>query len=67
VAAGLATNDSVDALRDVLRWKPVFPVKRRDEPDPTRWLPGRFHAIGAAHRSAAGQSTTAGEVAAPRP
>ena len=42
VAAGIATNDTVDALRDVLRWKPVFPVKRRDEPDPTRWLPADF-------------------------
>jgi ATP-dependent Lhr-like helicase len=42
VAAGLVTNDTVDALRDVLRWKPVFPVKRRDEPDPTRWLPAEF-------------------------
>jgi ATP-dependent Lhr-like helicase len=36
------TNDTVEALRDVLRWRPVFPVKRRDEPDPTRWLPAGF-------------------------
>ncbi|HEX6629576.1 MAG TPA: hypothetical protein VF048_00710, partial [Gemmatimonadaceae bacterium] len=42
VAAGLVTNDTLDALRDVLRWRPVFPVKRRDEPDPTRWLPAGF-------------------------
>jgi len=42
VAAGLVTNDTVDALRDVLRWRPVFPAKRRDEPDPTRWLPAGF-------------------------
>ena len=42
VALGLVTNDTIGALRDVLRWRPVFPVKRRDEPDPTRWLPEGF-------------------------
>ncbi|HEX5970437.1 MAG TPA: hypothetical protein VFY85_00825, partial [Gemmatimonadaceae bacterium] len=42
VAAGLVTNDTMGALRDVLRWKPVFPMKRRDEPDPTRWLPADY-------------------------
>jgi ATP-dependent Lhr-like helicase len=42
VAAGLVTNDTMGALRDVLRWTPVFPVKRRDEPDPTRWLPADY-------------------------
>jgi ATP-dependent Lhr-like helicase len=42
VATGLATNDTIEALRDVLRWRPVFPAKRRDEPDPTRWLPEGF-------------------------
>jgi len=42
VAAGLVTNDTAEALRDVLRWRPVFPVRRRDEPDPTRWLPQGF-------------------------
>jgi ATP-dependent Lhr-like helicase len=42
VAAGLVTNDTIDALRDVLRWRPVFPVKRREDPDPTRWLPADF-------------------------
>ncbi len=42
VAAGLVTNDTIGALRDVIRWKPVFPVKRGDEPDPTRWLPADF-------------------------
>jgi ATP-dependent Lhr-like helicase len=41
-AAGLVTNDTVEALRDVLRWRPVFPARRRDEPDPTRWLPEGF-------------------------
>ena len=42
VAAGLVTNDTVEALRDVLRWKPVFPARRPDEPDPARWLPADF-------------------------
>jgi len=42
VASGLVTNDTVDALRDVLRWRPRFPIKRPNEPDPTRWLPAGF-------------------------
>ena len=42
VAAGLVTNDTVEALRDVLRWKTVFPTRRPDDPDPTRWLPAGF-------------------------
>ena len=42
VAAGLVTNDTVDALRDVLRHTPTIPVKRAHEPDPTRWLPADF-------------------------
>ena len=42
VAVGVVTNDTVEALRDVLRWRPIFPVKRHNEPDPTRWLPADF-------------------------
>ncbi|MDB4886271.1 MAG: associated domain protein, partial [Gemmatimonadetes bacterium] len=42
VAAGLVTNDTIEALRDVLRHRAVFPVKRANEPDPTRWLPADF-------------------------
>ncbi len=42
VAAGLVTNDTMDALRDVLRWKSLLPPRRHDEPDPTRWLPADF-------------------------
>ncbi|MGQ0645951.1 MAG: DEAD/DEAH box helicase [Gemmatimonadaceae bacterium] len=42
VAAGLVTNDTMEALRDVLRWRPAFPTTRSDEPDPTRWLPADF-------------------------
>ena len=42
VAGGLVTNDTIEALRDVLRWRPRFPIKRPDEPDPSRWLPAGF-------------------------
>ena len=42
VAAGLVTNDTVDALRDVIRHRPALPARRADEPDPTRWLPDDF-------------------------
>jgi ATP-dependent Lhr-like helicase len=46
VAAGVVTNDTIDALRDVLRWRGVLPVKRGSEPDPTRWLPADFKPSG---------------------
>ena len=36
------TNDTVDALRDVLRWKSPLLAKRVNEPDPARWLPADF-------------------------
>ncbi len=38
-ALGLVTNDSVEALRQVVRWKPMTP---RNEVDATRWLPEGF-------------------------
>jgi ATP-dependent Lhr-like helicase len=41
-AAGLVTNDSAEALREVIRFRPLIPGRRRDEPDPTRWLPADF-------------------------
>jgi ATP-dependent Lhr-like helicase len=41
VAAGIATNDTVDALHDVVRWRPIG-VARGQTPDPTRWLPADF-------------------------
>jgi ATP-dependent Lhr-like helicase len=41
VALGLVTNDTVEALRDVARWRSVTP-SRGDDPDPTRWLPADF-------------------------
>ncbi|HJU64628.1 MAG TPA: hypothetical protein VJ596_03075, partial [Gemmatimonadaceae bacterium] len=42
VAAGLITNDSVDALREVIRMRPLPNRQRRNAPDPTRWLPADF-------------------------
>jgi ATP-dependent Lhr-like helicase len=42
VAAGLVTNDTVEALREVLRHTSIVPVRRATDPDPTRWLPADF-------------------------
>ncbi len=42
VASGLVTNDTIDALRDVLRWTSPLPLKLGDDPDPSRWLPADF-------------------------
>ena len=42
VAAGLVTNDTVDALHDALRWKSVPSVRGVEEADFTRWLPADF-------------------------
>ena len=39
VAWGLVTNDTVEALREVGRWKPMTP---RTGPDPTSWLPADY-------------------------
>ncbi len=41
-AAGLVTNDNGEALREVIRFRPLLPGNRRDDPDPTRWLPADF-------------------------
>jgi ATP-dependent Lhr-like helicase len=41
VAAGLVTNDTIEALRAVMHER-AMPVHRQDEPDPTRWLPSDF-------------------------
>src|SRR5262249_49160570 len=42
VGAGLATNDTVDAMRAVIRWRPLVSPRERSRPDPTRWLPSDF-------------------------
>ncbi|HEX9310166.1 MAG TPA: DEAD/DEAH box helicase [Gemmatimonadaceae bacterium] len=39
VAWGLVTNDTVEALREVARWKPMMP---RTGNDPTAWLPSDY-------------------------
>jgi ATP-dependent Lhr-like helicase len=39
VAWRLVTNDTVEALREVGRWKPMTP---RTGPDPTSWLPADY-------------------------
>jgi ATP-dependent Lhr-like helicase len=42
VGAGLVTNDTVDSLRSVIRWRPMVSPRDRNQPDPTRWLPADF-------------------------
>ncbi len=39
VAWGVITNDTVEALREIARWKPLMP---RNAPDPTSWLPADY-------------------------
>jgi ATP-dependent Lhr-like helicase len=39
VAAGLITNDTAEAMREIIRWRPLVP---KNEPDPTRWLPADY-------------------------
>ena len=42
VAAGLVTNDTMDSLRHVVRWRPILSPRLRNQPDPTRWLPADY-------------------------
>ena len=42
VAAGLVTNDSVEALREVQRLRPLPPPSRESQTDASRWLPREF-------------------------
>jgi ATP-dependent Lhr-like helicase len=42
VAAGLVTNDTVEALREVVRTRTLPTQRGATEPDPTRWLPSTF-------------------------
>ena len=42
VGAGLVTNDTVESLQDVVRWRPIVSARIRNQPDPTRWLPADF-------------------------
>jgi ATP-dependent Lhr-like helicase len=42
VAAGLVTNDNVESMRLVVRWRPVVSPRHRNQQDPTRWLPADY-------------------------
>jgi ATP-dependent helicase Lhr and Lhr-like helicase len=42
VAAGVVTNDTMESLRAVARWRPLISPRDRLQPDPTRWLPADF-------------------------
>jgi len=42
VGAGLVTNDTMEALRRVVAWRPMVSPRDRAQPDPTRWLPADF-------------------------
>ncbi|MEO6878320.1 MAG: hypothetical protein ABI205_07560, partial [Gemmatimonadaceae bacterium] len=42
VGAGLVTNDTMESLRLVIRWRPVVSPRDRTQADPTRWLPTDF-------------------------
>jgi ATP-dependent Lhr-like helicase len=39
VANSLITNDTAEAMREVIRWRPLVP---KGGPDPTRWLPADY-------------------------
>jgi ATP-dependent Lhr-like helicase len=39
VASGLITNDTAEAMREVIRWRPLVP---KEGADPTRWLPADY-------------------------
>jgi ATP-dependent helicase Lhr and Lhr-like helicase len=42
VGAGLVTNDTMESLGLVIRWRPIVSPRDRTQPDPTRWLPADF-------------------------
>jgi ATP-dependent Lhr-like helicase len=42
VVAGLVTNDTVEGLAQVARWRPLLAAGRPDDRDPARWLPADF-------------------------
>ncbi len=44
-AAGIVTNDTVEAMREIIRWRPL---DTQIDPDPTRWLPADYRP--SAHR-----------------
>ena len=51
VAATLVTNDTAEAMRQVIRWKPLTPRDGYDRAmDPERWLPVSFQSRPVRHR-----------------
>jgi ATP-dependent Lhr-like helicase len=42
VGAGLVTNDTIESMRQVVRWQPLLSPRDKTQPDPTRWLPTDF-------------------------
>ncbi|MEO5905005.1 MAG: hypothetical protein ABIQ55_13400, partial [Gemmatimonadaceae bacterium] len=40
-AAGIVTNDTAEAMREVIRWRPLD-TGIANAPDPTRWLPADY-------------------------
>ncbi|MGH7617408.1 MAG: Lhr family helicase, partial [Gemmatimonadaceae bacterium] len=40
--AGLVTNDTIESMRQVIRWRPMISPRDRNQPDPTRWLPADY-------------------------
>jgi len=42
VGAALVTNDTIESMRQVVRWQPLVTPRDKAQPDPTRWLPADF-------------------------
>ena len=42
VGASLVTNDTLEAMRQVVAWRPFISPRDRAQPDPTRWLPADY-------------------------
>ena len=62
-ARASSTNDTIESMRQVVRWRPFVSPRDRNQPDPTRWLPGRLHAVGeSVRRAAPTESSTPAEV-----
>ena len=38
----LVSNDTMESLRHVVRWRPFVSARMRNQPDPTRWLPADY-------------------------
>ena len=45
-ALGLVTNDTVEAMREIIRWRPL---DTQTGPDPARWLPSEYRPSSSRH------------------